>query len=197
MEELQLDQQDYNEPISCLFFDGRKDETKTVVHVEGSAKVFPREVKEEHISVCSEPGSEYVCHFTPEPATSSTPAAMQVAIGLVDWMKRHGVDKTIQAVGADSTNMNTGRKGGTITFVEKLLDRKLTWLICSLHTGELPLRHLIQQLDRPTNSDHTFSGPLGRALHGVGNPYGYGYGVDFGWIWIFFSEKFGVEWVMG
>ena len=36
-----------------------------------------------------------------------------------------------------------------------------------------------------------------RALHGVGNPYGYGYGVDFGWIWIFFSEKFGVEWVMG
>ena len=26
-----------------------------------------------------------------------------------------------------------------------------------------------------------------RALHGVGNPYGYGYGVDFGWIWIFFS----------
>ena len=31
--------------------------------------------------------------------------------------------------------------------------------------------------------------PAGRALHGVGNPYGYGYGVDFGWIWIFFREK--------
>ena len=30
----------------------------------------------------------------------------------------------------------------------------------------------------------------GRALHQVGNPYGYGYGVDFGWIWIFFREKF-------
>ena len=29
-----------------------------------------------------------------------------------------------------------------------------------------------------------------RALHGVGNPYGYGYGVDFGWIWIFFREMF-------
>ena len=24
----------------------------------------------------------------------------------------------------------------------------------------------------------------------MGNPYGYGYGVDFGWIWIFFREKF-------
>ena len=36
-----------------------------------------------------------------------------------------------------------------------------------------------------------------RALHGVGNPYGYGYGVDFGWIWIFFVKSFGVEWIMG
>ena len=29
-----------------------------------------------------------------------------------------------------------------------------------------------------------------RALPRVGNPYGYGYVVDFGWIWIFFREKF-------
>ena len=38
---------------------------------------------------------------------------------------------------------------------------------------------------------------LVRALHGVGNRYGYEYGVDFGWIWIFFVKSFGVEWVMG
>ena len=47
MKELQLrgDQQDNNESINCLFFDGRKDETKTVVHAKGSVKLFPREVK--------------------------------------------------------------------------------------------------------------------------------------------------------
>lgn len=92
---------------------------------------------------------------------------MQVAIGLVGWMKQHGVDETISALGGESTAMNTGRKGGTITLVENLLGRKLTWLICSLHTGELPLRHLIQQLDGPTSSDRTFSGPLGKCLNGV------------------------------
>ena len=36
-----------------------------------------------------------------------------------------------------------------------------------------------------------------RALHGVGNPYGYRYGVGFGWVWIFFRESFGMGWVMG
>ena len=41
------------------------------------------------------------------------------------------------------------------------------WIICFLHTNELPLCHLIITLDGPTTSDNTFSGPLGKALHAV------------------------------
>ena len=39
--------------------------------------------------------------------------------------------------------------------------------MCFFHTNELPLRHLIADLDGKTNSDHTFSGPLGKALSSV------------------------------
>ena len=53
-----------------------------------------------------------------------------------------------------------------LTDVEKL-GKKLNWLVCFLHTNELPLRHLVADTDGPTSSDHTFAGPLGKALHSV------------------------------
>ena len=48
--------------------------------------------------------------------------------------------------------------------VELHLKRKLIWLVCSLHTKELPLRHLIGKLDGPTLSNNTFSGKIGKLL---------------------------------
>ena len=49
----------------------------------------------------------------------------------------------------DSTNCNTGWKGGTHAHLEKLLERRLVWGICNIHTHELPLRHLIAALNGP------------------------------------------------
>ena len=111
--------------------------------------------------------STYLHHFVPAQATSDTPAAEQVAIQIVDWLTTHGADKTVQALGGDSTNVNTGWKGGVMHFVEQKLNRKLIWLVCFLHTNELPLRHLITSLDGKTNSGHTFAGPIGQALNGA------------------------------
>ena len=51
--------------------------------------------------------------------------------------------------------------------MELHLGRKLVWLICNLHTNELPLRHLIIDLNGPTVSDSKFSGPIGKLLHSV------------------------------
>ena len=79
-------------------------------------------------------------------------------------MKKYGVDKTLQFIGGDSTNVNSGIWGRAFQHVEKLLGRPLNWLVCGLHLNELPLRHLIEQLDGPTKSDTGFSGPLGKAL---------------------------------
>lgn len=68
-------------------------------------------------------------------------------------MVDHGVDETLLAIGADSTNLNTGWRGGTIHHLEEKLGRRLIWLICALHTNELPLRHLVTGLGVKTASD--------------------------------------------
>ena len=129
-----------------------------------TGKKYPTTQKIEHISVSKEPGSEYLFHFTPEEATKNVKHAEQVANKLVDWIKNYGVNETLLAIGGDSTNVNTGREGGTFHHVEKKLGIKLNWLVCYLHTNELGLRHLVADTDGPTTSDHTFSGPLGKAL---------------------------------
>ena len=67
-------------------------------------------------------------------------------------------------MGGDSTNVNTGWKGGAIHFLELKLNKKLIWLICALHTNELPLRHLMINLDGKTVSDNKFGGPIGKLV---------------------------------
>ena len=169
MEELQqeLDNMARNGNIECILFDGRKDLTKTMFKVEGTDQQYPGVIKEEHYSVCMEPGGNYLFHFTPEKATKNTKAAEVIANHLVAWMKERGVDISIKAIGGDSTNVNTGWAGGAIHWVEQKIGRKLVWLICLLHCNELPLCHLIIGLDRATLSDSKWEGPLGKMLDSV------------------------------
>ena len=95
---------------------------------------------------------------------SNPKPALAVALLMYEWMKAHGVDKTLQFLSGDSTNSNTGWKGGIIAWLEKLLGRKVTWLICQLHCNELGLRHLFAELDGKTSSKTGWSGPLGQLL---------------------------------
>ena len=67
----------------------------------------------------------------------------------------------------DSYNGNTGWKGGSNAHLERMLGRKLHWAICLAHTNELPLRHLIEQLDGKTCSKDGFTGPIGKLLSKV------------------------------
>ena len=150
--------------ISCILFDGRIDLTNVMMEAEGSDQSFPAKIKEEHYSVVNEPGSNYLFHFTPEAATTEEPHAEQIAKALFAWLKERGLDKTVWATGGDSTNVNTGVKAGVMRKLELHLRRKLVWLVCNLHTNELPLRHLIAHLDGPTLSHNQFSGPIGKLL---------------------------------
>jgi len=68
------------------------------------------------------------------------------------------------AVGCDGTNTNTGNRGGVIRLMEVEIGRALQWLVCLLHTNELPLRHLLQNLDGVTHFPTSFSGPIGKAI---------------------------------
>uniref|UniRef100_UPI00358F4A34 uncharacterized protein n=1 Tax=Myxine glutinosa TaxID=7769 RepID=UPI00358F4A34 len=49
-------------------------------------------------------------------------------------------------------------------WVEVKLCRKLIWLVCTLHTNELPLRHLIIALDGKTLSNNKWTGNIGKML---------------------------------
>ena len=153
--------------ISCILFDGRIDLTNVMMEAEGSVQSFPAKIKEEHYSVVSEPGSNYLFHFTPEKASKEEPHAEKIAKVLFAWLKERGFDKTLWAIGGDSTNVNTGVKAGVMRKLELHIGRKLVWLVCNLHTGELPLRHLIVALDGPTLSDNKLSGTIGKLLDSV------------------------------
>lgn len=83
---------------------------------------------------------------------------------MYEWVTDYGIKESLLAIGGDSTNVNTGWKGGAIQFLENKMERKLIWLICALHTNELPLRHLMIDLDGPTVSNNKFSGPIGKLI---------------------------------
>ena len=87
-----------------------------------------------------------------------------VAQLLYKWAVTKEIDKTLDILGADSTASNTVCNAGIIAWLEKLLGKKLHWLICMLHTNELGLRHLIKILDGNTSSKTGISGPLGKML---------------------------------
>ena len=160
------------EPIVGMSYDGRRDKHTRAMVEDSHGKVRMRMVTEEHESVTQEPCGKYLSHFVPEPAVLPEKPALKVAEGLYEILLRHNSTETLMILGGDSTNTNTGYKGGTHCHLEKLLGRRLFWAICQIHTNELLLRHLITAIDGPTCSDKGFQGPVGSLLSKVNDmPY--------------------------
>lgn len=144
--------------LQGLFFDGRKDQTLSQEDVGG--RLHKRTVTEEHIVLIQEPDSHYVGHFTPP-----TGSAKCIATGIVEFLESNEIEtKDIVAIGSDGTVVNTGQKGGAIRILELQLQKPLQWIICLLHANELPLRHLIRELDGRTSGPEGLTGPIGKQL---------------------------------
>ncbi|GBN13374.1 hypothetical protein AVEN_2047-1 [Araneus ventricosus] len=60
--------------------------------------------------------------------------------------------------------MNAGWKGGVIRLLETYVGRQLQWNICTLHANQLPLRHLILEMDGCTKGPYSYSGVNGLLL---------------------------------
>ena len=60
----------------------------------------------------------------------------------------------------DFTNAFNGRHAEAVIFLEQGLGHRLVGNSCMLHTNELPLRHLVIDLDGPTTGQDSFSGPI-------------------------------------
>lgn len=144
--------------VTSIYFDGRKD--KTILMKESESKRARTEVTEEHITVLSEPGSKYVGHFS-----LSSGSANDIVNGLFDFCIEKDIDvNKIDSIGCDGTNTNVGWKAGVIRKFEERLGKPLQWIICQLHSNELPLRHLLINLDGKTSGPRQFSGAIGKAL---------------------------------
>ena len=132
-----------NSGIIGISFDSRKDLTRTLVQ-DKYGQLHPRLVREEHISVTTEPNGSFLGHVTPDPAALPDKPAKKAAEAIYQLLKENNISDKCIVLGGDSTASNTGWKGGTMAHLEKLLGHKCFWAICMLHTNELPLRHLIE-----------------------------------------------------
>ena len=120
-------------------YDGRTDKHTRAMVADSSGKPKMRMVTEENESLTDEPSGRYLSHFTPETPVHPEKPALEVAQGLFNILEQHNSTDSIQFLARDSTNMNTGWKGGGQALLKKLLGRRLYWGICPLHTNVLPL----------------------------------------------------------
>nr|XP_047139363.1 uncharacterized protein LOC124815162 [Hydra vulgaris] len=164
MNEVAVQFDDYcnKEIIDCIFFYGRKDLTKVFLTVDGSDRQYPAKVKEEHYTVCSGDG-KYLFHFTPAKEAKKNHAEI-IADKIIEYTAMRNISTHLKAIGGVSTNVNTGWDGGVMHFMELKLGRKLNWIVCALHTNELPLKRLIKLLDGESKSGTKWSGPIGSLL---------------------------------
>ncbi|XP_047127448.1 uncharacterized protein LOC124808427 [Hydra vulgaris] len=157
-----------SENVSCILFDGRSDKTNLMTFNEETKKFYPLIKKEDHYTLTDEYG-RYLHHFTKGEMCekSKIKPAEHIANQIFKWSILHCVEHSLKFIGCDSTATNTGHNGGVIHCLEIKLERKLGWLICSLHTNELCFRHLVEELDGKTTSKTGFSGPIGKLLFKV------------------------------
>ena len=135
-----------NTNLECIKFDGKI--SKTLI----SPNVFK---KQDNITIISEPGGKYLDHISPENGTA--PAIVK---DLVPVIKATNSEKSMKAIGADGTAVNTGHLGGVIKLLEDALGFSLQWVICLLHCNELQMKALIKFLDGETSSGNTWKGEV-------------------------------------
>ena len=110
-------------------------------------------ITEEHISISVETGSTYFSHPT-LPSGSSKDISQSLVTSL---REQNAKTENIKPVGCAGTIVNTGHTAGVIRWLEESFGHPLQWLVCLLHTNDLPLRHLSQALDGATTGPRGFS----------------------------------------
>ena len=70
----------------------------------------------------------------------------------------------VVVVDCDGIAVNTGFKGGVVRRLEENTKKYLQWIICLLHCNELPLNHLINDINGKTFGPDFFTGRIGSRL---------------------------------
>lgn len=94
-----------------LYFDGKKDKSKTFELNNETLQRHPRVETEDHYSIVLQPNNLYYATITPKSSK-----AIDIAQGIFDKLKEDAIDVTkIKIGGGDGTNVNTGEHGGEPT----------------------------------------------------------------------------------
>ena len=112
---------------------------------------------EEHYSCVSQPSGDYLSHVSPP-----TGSGKDIAMELGDMVRERGIE--VEVCGCDGTAVNTGIHNGALRHLELILDKPLQHFVCLLHGNELPLRHIIHEIDGVTQGPDSFSGPIGKVI---------------------------------
>lgn len=144
-----------NKNLKCIGFDGKKDDTLVAERHQ------LKNIKQEHYVVLSYPGNIYIDHVVPQ-----TSKATDVAKEIACVINETDSEESLQAVLCDGTNVNTGRNNGIIRKLELHLGKPLQWLVCMLHTNELPFRKYFSVIDEAiTTGPNTSSGTISDELN--------------------------------
>ena len=142
--------------VDALYFDGHKDATQVVL--QRLNEILYRSVQlEEHYTIVGEPGEYYLSHLSPSDGQGRT-----IAGQIYNLFQGTELEEKLAIVGTDGTPCMIGKYNGCIRALEELVSKPLQWVICLLHTNELPLRHVLASPDGMTNSLDTFTGPIGK-----------------------------------
>ena len=154
-----------HEGLVCIGVDCRVDkdplEYKEFIEENDGKHVAKTKGPELHLTFTIETGKEskYLIHrAVPNLSAIGVLLAEYVAAVLIEY---NSVD-TVKAVLVNNTSTNTGCEAGFIAAHEKINNKKLHTIGCSLHQNELPFREIFKLIDGTIRSPTTFSGPLGK-----------------------------------
>jgi len=141
--------------LKCIGFDGKQDDTL----IREAHKL--RREKQEHYVIVSYPGDIYIDHVVPQ-----TSKAADVMREIASVINETDSEESLQAILCDGTNVNTGRNNGIIRKLEQHLGKPLQWLVCMLHSNELPFRKYFNVIDEAeTTGPKTSRGSIADELN--------------------------------
>ncbi|XP_065679613.1 uncharacterized protein LOC124814537 [Hydra vulgaris] len=147
--------------LKVIGVDSKKD--KKTAHILGydhyAEPIVNRTVKDEHhLTFTAESGpfsKKYLTHIEIKNGTGITIATETLKI-----LEKYNSISSLESIVLDNTTTNTGADNGLVVTLERLLNCRIHLIGCVLHQNELPLRHVISEVDGKSNDPKKYKGPI-------------------------------------
>ena len=125
--------------------------------------------REPHMTVVDING-DYVTHaalypmYDPRTKKVVTKGAINYSTELLKICGETDSRETLQILGSDGTNANTGAKGGANRYVEEDLGRPLLYNPCVFHATEKALQRYFNFVEKAPSQAPFYNGPIGKLI---------------------------------